>query len=634
MDQAAPIKADLAPATEKALGPAAILTGLGIVFGDLGTSPLYTYQALVAAAGGHPSATDAIGLLSLVVWALIVTVSIKYCVLVMRADNHGEGGILALMSLVTTGRQRSRSIWLLTAMGLFGAALIYGDGIITPAISVLSALEGINVATTAFKPYVLPAALLVLVGLFAVQPKGTASIGRIFGPVMLLWFAVIALLGLAGILRQPQVLAALDPFHALGFLARHGLQSFIVLGSVFLAVTGGEALYADMGHIGRGPIRLGWYAIVLPALLLNYAGQTALLLENPSIEGNPFFQLAPGWAVIPLVILATFATIIASQAIITGSFSLTRQAMQLGWFPGVKIRQTSDTEYGQIYVPAINWLMMLGTVALAYGFGSSDRLAGAYGTAVSTTMLLTTGLLFTAMRLLWRWPLWAALLVSGLFLLIDLAFFGANLLKLLEGGWIPLVVGAAIYLVMTTWHAGIQAIRAKFDHEPQDPATFLASLERGKIVRTPGTAVFFSRNPDMIPAVLVNHVAQFKSLAETVVDLTIVFEEIPRVTHEQRAESKKLEHGLWQVLVRFGFLEVPNVPAALERAAEQGCPLDLTDAIYIGARDAVVREAHPPRLAAWRRGLFALLYRNAVRVPDRFALPADSFVEVTRQISL
>ena len=633
MDQGTPIKAELAPAAKQEAGAAAVLTGLGIVFGDLGTSPLYTYQALVGAVGGHPSAADAIGLLSLVIWALVTTVSVKYCVLVMRADNHGEGGILALMSLVTSGSKR-RGVWLLTTMGLFGAALIYGDGVITPAISVLSALEGINVATTIFKPYVLPAALVILVGLFAVQPRGTATIGRVFGPVMLLWFAVLAVLGLLGVWRQPQVLTAVNPLLAIGFLVRHGWQSFIVLGSVFLAVTGGEALYADMGHIGRGPIRLGWYAIVLPALLLNYAGQTALLVENPALDGNPFFQLAPGWAVIPLVVLATFATIIASQAIITGSFSLTRQAMQLGWFPGVMIRQTSDTEYGQIYVPAINWIMMIGTVALAYSFGSSDRLAGAYGTAVSTTMLLTTGLLFTAMRALWRWPLWAALLASGLFLSIDLAFFGANLLKLLEGGWIPLVVGAAIYLVMTTWHAGMQALRAKFAQHPKDPETFLAWLEKTDIPRVPGTAVFFSRSPDSIPPVLLNHVAQFKALQETVVDLTVVFEEVPRVDRAERATTKQLEHGLWQVVIRFGFLEVPNVPAALECAAEQGCPLDLSDAIYVGARDAVVGEAKPPRLWPFRRTLFSVLFRNAVRVPDRFALPAEKFIEVTRQISL
>src|ERR1700733_2135457 len=397
--QAAP--ADASPA-DRPLTAAAALAALGIVYGDLGTSPLYTYQTIVGSVGGHPTAEDALGLLSLVVWSLIITVSIKYCVFVMRADNHGEGGILALMALVT-GRA-GRSGGALVVAGLFGAALIYGDGIITPAISVLSALEGINVVTDAFKPYVLPAALVVLLTLFAAQVRGTASIGRVFGPIMLLWFVVIAWLGLFAVLGRPEVVFALNPRHAVGFLAEHGWHSFVVLGGVFLAITGGEALYADLGHFGRNPIRLSWYCVVLPALLLCYAGQTALLLENPALEGNPFFKLAPQWSVIPLVVLATAATIIASQAIITGAFSLTRQAMQLGWFPGLNIHQTSDKEYGQIYVPAVNWTMMLGTLFLTLTFGSSDKLAGAYGTAVSTTMLLTTALLFSAMRGVGGWP--------------------------------------------------------------------------------------------------------------------------------------------------------------------------------------------------------------------------------------
>ncbi len=373
---------------------AGALGALGIVYGDLGTSPLYTYQTIVGSVGGHPSAEDALGLLSLVVWALIIVVSIKYAVFVMRADNHGEGGILALMALVT--KHAGRAAGALIAAGLFGAALIYGDGIITPAISVLSALEGVNVVTDVLKPYVLPAALVVLVTLFWAQMRGTASIGRIFGPVMLVWFVVIAALGLLGVLRRPEVVLAVNPLLAIGFAVAHGWQTFFVLGGVFLALTGGEAMYADMGHLGRKPIRLSWFCVVLPALLLCYAGQTALLLENPGLDGNPFFRLSPARAVVPLVVLATFATIIASQAIITGAFSLTRQAMQLGWFPGLSIRQTSDQEYGQIYVPVVNWTMMACTLILTFAFGSSDALAGAYGTAVSTTMLLTTALLFVA----------------------------------------------------------------------------------------------------------------------------------------------------------------------------------------------------------------------------------------------
>jgi KUP system potassium uptake protein len=627
--QAAP--ADASPA-DRPLTATAALAALGIVYGDLGTSPLYTYETIVGSVGGQPTAEDALGLLSLVVWSLIITVSIKYCVFVMRADNHGEGGILALMALVT-GRT-GRSAGALVVAGLFGAALIYGDGIITPAISVLSALEGINVVTDVFKPYVVPAALVVLVLLFGAQMKGTASIGRVFGPVMLLWFAVIAVLGLLGVSRRPEVFFAIDPMHAARFVVAHGLHSFVVLGGVFLALTGGEALYADMGHFGRRPIRTSWYGVVLPALLLCYAGQTALLVENPGLQGNPFFQLAPHWAVVPLVLLATLATIIASQAIITGAFSLTRQAMQLGWFPGLNIRQTSDEEYGQIYVPVVNWTMMVCTVFLTFSFGSSDRLAGAYGTAVSTTMLLTTALLFNAMRDIWRWPTIVALLVSGAFLLIDLAFFGANLLKIREGGWIPLSLGVLIFVVMTTWRRGIEAIGRTQVQRPEATGEFLAQLRSGKIARVPGTAVFFSRSENAIPPVLARHVAQMKALQETVISMTVRFEEYPRVPLDRRAEVEKIADGFWHVTVHFGFVEKPNVTAAMASAKEKGCPLNLDDAVYFASRDDVVRKANPPRLPAWRRLLFAVMYRNAVRAADRFELPADAFLEVGRQIAL
>ncbi len=626
--------AEIAPGSDRKTSAGAMLAALGIVFGDLGTSPLYTYQTLIGAAGGHPSADDAVGLLSLVVWALLVTISVKYCLLVMRADNHGEGGILALMSLVTQGSRGTIVGATLTAMGLFGAALIYGDGAITPAISVLSALEGINVATDAFKPYVLPGAMLILLALFAAQPMGTAKIGRVFGPIMFVWFAVIALLGLGGIVHEPRVLTALNPFAALGFLFHHGWQSFIVLGGVFLAVTGGEALYADMGHIGRNPIRSAWYFLVLPALLLSYAGQTALLIQNPALEGNPFFRLAPAWGLVPLVVLSTLATIIASQAIITGAFSLTRQAMQLGWFPGLQIRQTSDTEYGQIYVPVVNWLMMIGTLALAAGFGSSDKLAGAYGTAVSTTMLLTTALLYNAMRKLWGWPIWLSAGIGAVLLVVDLAFFSANLLKLLEGGWIPLVLGLAIYVVMTTWRAGTDAVHTRLDHVSRKPGDWLTTLAIDPVPRVPGTAVFLSRSQEKIPSVLIRHVEQFKALQETVVDLTVVFEEIPRIAASQRARTTDIGDGVWQVLIRFGFMEVPNLPDALTCARDQGCPLKLDDAVYIAGRDAVVRNETRPRLVAWRRALFTVLFRNSVRTPDRFDLPPDRFVEITRQIAL
>jgi KUP system potassium uptake protein len=611
------------------------LAALGIVYGDLGTSPLYTYQTIVAAVGGHPSPAEAVSLLSLVVWSLFVTVSIKYCTFVMRADNHGEGGILALMALITgeTGRGGTKSA-ALVAMALFGAALIYGDGAITPAISVLSALEGVEVTSNVLKPYVLPVAIVVLVALFAVQSRGTASIGRVFGPVMLLWFVVIGLLGLAGVVREPQVFAALDPRLALGFLLAHGLGSLGVLGGVFLAVTGGEALYADMGHFGRMPIRSSWYVVVLPALLLSYAGQTAHLIEHPGPTGNPFFELAPGWAVMPLVGLATVATIIASQAIITGAFSLTRQAMQLGWFPGLNILQTSADAYGQIYVPFVNWSMMIATLVLTYGFGSSDRLAGAYGTAVSTTMLMTTALLFRAMRDIWRWNVVAALLASGTFVIFDVVFFAANMEKLFAGGWVPLTIGVAIFTVMRVWHDGVERVRQSLAEDDGGRDAFLANIGNGRVPRVPGTAVFLSRSGLAIPQVIVRHVAQMKVLQQLVVSLTVAFEEVPRVTRDCRAEVEAVGDGIWHVTAHFGFTEVPNIVAALVRAKELGCPIDLDDIVYFAARDAVVPRPTRPRMPGWRRILFAFMYRNAVRAPDRFALPVDNFLELGRQIGL
>ncbi len=619
-----------AAAKGRSLGPVA-LAALGIVYGDLGTSPLYTFQTIVGTVGGHPTAAEALGLLSLVIWALVLTVSVKYCVFVMRADNRGEGGILALMSLVTTP---TKGLTPLVAMGLFGAALLYGDGMITPAISVLSALEGVNVVTSALKPYVLPAALVILVALFAAQVRGTVSIGRVFGPVMLLWFATIAVLGVVGVVHAPGVLWALNPYHAGRFIVTHGLHSFLVLGAIFLAVTGGEALYADMGSLGRTPIRIAWYAVVLPALLLSYAGQAALLVENPQLDGNPFFKLAPEWAVIPLVVLATLATIIASQAIITGVFSLTRQAMQLNWLPGLTIRQTSADEYGQIYVSTVNWLMMAGTVALAAGFGSSDRLAGAYGTAVATTMLLTTALLYHAMRDVWHWRPIVAFPVCAVFLLIDLVFFAANLLKILEGGWVPLMIGALIFIIMLTWRAGVDAMRRRQVEIEQDPAAFLADLRSGRVPRVPGTAVFLSRGGQKVPSIMVRHVGQLKVLPATAVSLAVRFEEVPRVPEAERAEVEQLSDGLWRVKARFGFVDIPDLPAAMASAKEKGCPLELADAVYFATRDDVVRSNNHPRLWGWQRVLFGFLYRNGVHAADRFDLPADRFVEIGRQIKL
>ena len=480
----------------------------------------------------------------------------------------------------------------------------------------------------------MPMAVAVLLCLFAAQSRGTAHIGKVFGALMMLWFAVIAALGLGGILRHPNVLAAVDPRHAIVFLAQGGWGGFAVLGGVFLAITGGEALYADMGHIGRNPIRITWYGIVLPALLINYAGQTALLLDQPILGGNPFFKLAPGWAIFPLVLLATVATIIASQAIITGSFSLTRQAMQLGWFPGLRIRQTSDEEYGQIYVPFVNWTMMLFTIALTVGFGSSDRLAGAYGTAVSTTMLLTTALLYKVMRDRWGWSAPSALLTSGVFLVVDFTFFAANLLKIVEGGWIPLTFGAIVFIVMTTWHSGVEAMIRKLATMTEPPERFLERLEANRIPRVPGTAVFLTRIAEAIPPLMILHVSQIGVLPQTVIALTVKFSDIPRVSLSNRLELVRVFEGFWYLTVHYGFVEIPDLPSTLRAAKDLGCPVDLETAVYFGAHDEVVRGRAGRWLSRWRLPLFAFLFRNSVRAVDLFNLPPPNFVEIGRQIEI
>jgi len=612
--------------------PAAALTSLGIVYGDLGTSPLYTLQTVVEATGGRFTAASALGVLSLIVWTLILTISIKYCLLVMRADNNGEGGILALMSLVGANRLGGR-IGLLTAAGLLGAALIYGDGVITPAISVLSSLEGVNVVTDALRPYVMPLGVLILLGLFAVQRFGTASIGVAFGPVMLLWFAVVAVLGLGGIIRHPVVLLALDPREGIDLLFHAGAAGPLILGGVFLCATGGEALYADMGHIGKGPIRLSWYGLVLPSLLLSYAGQTGILLDGGNEHANPFFLLAPAWAVYPLVILATAATIIASQAIITGSFSMTRQAMQLGWLPGLNIRQTSDSIYGQIYVPVVNGLMMIATIGITIGFGSSARLAGAFGTAVSTTMLLTTVLLFTAMLKVWCWPLYLAVPVAGLFLIVDAAFFGANLLKIVDGGWLPLTLGASVFFVMATWRTGADAVGAAQAEDSEPVDAFLSELKRRKIPRVPGAAIFLTRQAANVPSLAVDYVRNVGSLHESVVIVSVAFEERPRVPADERSSVEPLGEDIWRVNLRFGFVEIPDLPAALARVKGLDCGADIKHAIYFGARDRVVRKARS-RMSGWRFAVFAWLYGNAVRMVDRFDLPAHNVIEIARQLKV
>lgn len=612
--------------------PALALAALGIVYGDLGTSPLYTMQTVVDDAGGHVDPHLALGILSLIFWTLIITISLKYCIFVMRADNHGEGGILALMSLI--GRNSSEKGRFLVYCGLFGAALIYGDGIITPAISVLSALGGVDVATKVLDPYIMPLAVIILVALFAAQRFGTAKIGGLFGPIMLVWFIVIGLLGIAGILHHPEVLIAANPYFGLHLLATKGWASFVVLGGVFLASTGGEAMYADMGHIGRNPIRSSWFFIVLPACVLNYAGETALMFGAMKAGDNPFFLLVPGWALYPVVALSVVATIIASQAIITGSYSLTRQAMQLGWFPGLHINQTSDKEYGQIYVPFVNWIMMTLTVLLTITFQTSDRLAGAYGTAVSTTMLLTTALLYTAMRERWGWSNLRAIPVAGLFLIVDLSFFGANLLKITAGGWVPLTFGMVIFASMITWRRGTTLMRAQLTKLTEAPEPFLAKLAAGQIPRVPGKAISLSRTSSSVPPLMTRHVAQFGVLPETAVSLTITFEEIPRVASAERVQVDKVADGIWHITVHFGFVEVPNLALALRQAQAQGYPVDPDKALYFGGRDEVVRSKSRDGLAMWQSLLFGFMYRNSVHTVDRFSLSPKQVVEIGRQVEV
>ena len=606
---------------------------LGVVFGDLGTSPLYTLQSVVQATGGQFTPQTALGVLSLVFWTLIVTISIKYCLFVLRADNRGEGGILALMSLIGANGF-TPGLRILTGMGLLGAALIYGDGAITPAISVLSALEGVNVVTDTFKPFIMPMAVVILLCLFSAQRFGTEKIGRAFGPVMLLWFLVIALIGGASILKHPGVIAAVDPRHAINFIAAEGRSGFLLLGGVFLCITGGEALYADMGHFGKGPIRRSWDGIVLPSLLLSYAGQTAFLLDKGTVAGNPFFQIAPAWSIYPLVLLATMATIIASQAIITGSFSMTRQAMQLGWLPGVAIRQTSDRIYGQIYIPVVNWLLMVATIAITIAFERSDRLAGAYGTAVSTTMLLTTFLLYRAMRDLWKWPRAVAMPVAGIFIIVDSSFFLANLLKIAEGGWLPLTFAAILFLVMITWRSGVDAIRATLVHAPQSADRFLSDLKSGVIPRVEGTTVFLTRSTQKVSRVIMDHARYVGVLPRNAIALSVVFESTPRIVGPTCTVVDNVGEGLWHVIARFGFLEIPNLRQALAGTLGFGAPIDFDKALFFGTRDLVVSKRKNASMRGWRLVLFAFLYRNSVKIVDRFSLEPENVIEIARQIEI
>ena len=607
------------------------LSALGIVFGDIGTSPLYTLKTAFDFLSGEATPERILGILSLLIWTLFLVTSVKYVLVAMSIDNDGEGGILALMSLLGVKLHRRPVI---IFAGLLGAALIYGDGAITPAISVLSALEGLDIAAPELKHYVVPAAVAILLALFAVQPLGTSRIGAAFGPIMALWFVVIGALGVWGIARDPAVLVAVNPYYGLHLLATSGLKGFAVLGGIFLCVTGAEALYADMGHFGRRPIRFAWSWVVFPCLLLNYAGQSAIALRGEPIANNIFYHLCPQPLLIPLVLLATVATIIASQSIITGAFSMTRQAIQLGWLPRMRIKQTSEKGYGQIYVGVVNWLLMVVTVALAILFHKSDDLAAAYGIAVSLTMLMTSCLLFVAMREIWRWSLPASAAVAGLFMVVDAGFFAANSLKIADGGYVPLLLAAAVCAVMLVWHRGSVAVAHSLEQAPVAVPDFLADLRLRGIPRVPGTAVFLTRTASGIPPVMVWHLKHNRALHECLLVLTVVTVSRPRVRADRRITVAKEGDNFWRVTAHYGFIERPNIPQLLHEAHHIGCGARLDDVTYYVGHEHILHRERGAALPAWQEALFAAMVRNASHVTDYFRLPSEQVVEIGRQISI
>jgi KUP system potassium uptake protein len=576
---------------------------------------------------------NVLGVLSLIIYSLLLVISIKYIAIVMRADNEGEGGILALTALLperTDRRARGSSLILL---GIFGAALLYGDGMITPAITVLGAVEGLKLATPLFEAYVVPVAVVILIAVFAIQRHGTHRVGRLFGPIMVAWFAAIAVMGIAWLVREPVVLTAVDPRHALSFFREHGWHGFAVLGAVFLVVTGGEALYADMGHFGKRPIRVAWFALVLPALLLNYFGQGALLLTNPAAAEQPFFLLAPAWALLPLIVLATAAAIIASQALISGAFSLTQQAIQLGYCPRLDIQHTSHSEMGQVYVPQVNAALMVSTIVIVIGFGSSTALAAAYGIAVTLTMVITAVLLQVVAIERWRWSPVVAYSVTGIFLTIDLAFFGANALKITHGGWLPLVIGGLLFALMTTWKTGRQVVAARLTARAIPIEDFLRQVVDTRPARVPGTAVFMTAQPRGTPPALAHNLRYNKVLHEHVVTLMVTTAPVPHVPAKQQVVVRPLGHGVFDVAVRYGFMEDPNVPEALVRACAQGLELDENDVTYFLGRETLIVSTNPG-MAQWRERLFVLMARNAVRATTYFRLPPERVVELGVQVEI
>jgi KUP system potassium uptake protein len=601
---------------------------LGVVYGDIGTSPLYALrESFLSAVGLEVNSESVLGILSLMVWSLILVVTIKYLFVVMRADNDGEGGVLALTALVLGGDLRKKTKTALVALGLFGTALLYGDGMITPAISVLAAVEGLEIAIPAVEQYVVLIAAVILVGLFMIQRRGTAAIGAVFGPIMILWFVVLGVLGVGQIVQSPEVLEALNPAIAAGFFIQHPRLAFLALGGIFLVVTGSEALYADMGHFGTRPIRLGWLTVVLPALALNYLGQGALVISNPDVIDNPFYRLAPSWAVLPLVGLATTATVIASQALISGAYSLTMQAVQLGYLPRQRIDHTSAREFGQIYVPGINWILMIATVGLVITFGSTSELAAAYGVAVTSTMVITTALIYVVMRQRWGWSRVAAGAISSLFLVVDLAFFGANILKIPDGGWFPLVIGLIVFTLMVTWKSGRIVLADRLRRAELPIERFIGSIVDHPQRRVPGTAVYMFPEVGATPPALLTNLQHNEVLHETVVLVSVNNVRRARVPQAERATVHPLGEGFYQIVLKYGFMQEPNVPVALTNITTPEFGFDPTDATYFLGRETVL-PAGGPGLARWREHLFSGMHRNATSASQFFELPAGSVIEV------
>lgn len=613
------------------------LTALGIVYGDIGTSPLYALRECFHGPHAVPvTYENVLGVLSLVFWSLIIVVTLKYHVYVIKADNRGEGGILALMALVhrVLKRQSGKKYFLLTTLGLFGAALLYGDGMLTPAISVLSAVEGLEIATPFFSPYVVPITILILIGLFLFQRKGTAGVGAIFGPIIVFWFLSLAVLGLVNLFHQPNVLRAINPFYGVHFFQQNGFQGYLVLGAVFLVATGGEALYADLGHFGEKPIQIDWFFVVGPSLLLNYFGQGALLLSKPETAVNPFYHLAPSWALYPLVILATMATIIASQAVISGVFSLTRQAAQLGYMPRVNIIHTSSREIGQIYIPGANWGLMVATIALVLTFRSSSNLAAAYGVAITSTMIITTMLAYFVARHIWHWSLFRALLVTLGFLFVDAAFFGANMIKVAQGGWIPLLIGLLIYTVFVTWKRGRDLLAMKLRQGMITLEDFVQDVANNGITRVPGTAIFLTGEPEGTPIAMLHNIKHNQVLHKQNIVVTVLTEEIPHVPEKDRMDMRNLGYGFYRVIIRYGFMEDPDVPAVLRQLKEHiGVEINPAAATYIMSRNTLI-PSKIPGMAIWREKLFVFLTRNASRANEFFRLPANRVVELGMQIEI